>query len=165
MYDDYGQHAQLSESYKSGANWFYWIAALTIVTSVIGLMGVNWRFFLSLGTTQIIDAIANATAPELGNATKVIALVLDIFITAIFVGFGVLAKKKHLWAYVLGMVVFLLDGLLALAIVDWIGVIVHGVVLFLMFRRYQDGREMVALERTMAQSGQTTAEPAPQLTY
>src|ERR1051325_951217 len=112
MYDaDRIQHAELSQRYRSGANWFYWIAGLTIITSVIGLMGGGWRFFLSLGTTQLIDGIANAASEGLGNATKVIAFVLDIFITAAFVAFGALSHKKHLWAYVAGMVVFLFDGL------------------------------------------------------
>jgi hypothetical protein len=162
MYDPYGQHAALNDSYKSGANWFYWIAGLTLITSIIGLLGGGWRFFLSLGTTQIIDAIAYAAADDLGNATKVIAMVIDIFITAMFAAFGVLANKRQLWAYMLGMVVFLLDGVVSVLIVDWLGVIVHGVVLFFMFRGYQAGRELVALERSMAkaETAQSAAQPA-----
>lgn len=152
MYDPYGQHAALNDSYKSGANWFYWIAGLTLITSIMGLTGGGWRFFLSLGTTQIIDAIAYAAADDLGNATKVIAIVLDIFITAMFVAFGVLAAKRQLWAYMLGMVVFLLDGFVSLLIFDWLSVLMHGVALFFMFRGYMAGRELVALEKVMAQS-------------
>jgi hypothetical protein len=157
------QYAAARQRYKSGANWFYWIAGLTIITSVIGLLGGGWRFFLSLGTTQLIDGIANAASEGLGNATKVIAFVLDIFITAAFAAFGALAHKKHLWAYVAGMVVFLLDGLVSLVFFDWIGIIVHGFVLFVMFRGYQAGRELVALERSFAEAAatQTTAAAAP----
>lgn len=100
MYDQYDhiQHEQLSERYQKGARWFYLIAALSLVTSVIMLLGGGWRFFLSLGVTQIIDGIATALSAELGNATKVIAIVLDIFVTAIFAAFGFLASKKQLWA-------------------------------------------------------------------
>lgn len=162
MYDEHAQHAALKESYKSGANWFYWIAGLTLITSIIGLLGGEWRFFLSLGTTQIIDAIANAASGDLGNATKVIAAVLDIFIVAMFVAFGVLANKRQLWAYMTGMVVFLFDGLVSLLIFDWLGVIVHIIALYFMFRGYQAGRQLVALEREMAQAQatQTAAQPA-----
>ena len=160
------QYAAARQRYKSGANWFYWIAGLTIITSVIGLMGGGWRFFLSLGTTQLIDGIARGASESLGDATKVIAFVLDIFITAAFVAFGALAHKKHLWAYVVGMVVFLLDALLSLLFSDWLGFLVHAFVLFVMFRGYQAGREVVALERAYAQAqaaaAQTVAaEPAP----
>lgn len=158
------KYAAARQRYQSGANWFYWIAGLTIITSVIGLMGGGWRFFLSLGTTQLIDGIANAASQGLGNATKVIAFVLDIFITAAFVAFGALAHKKHLWAYVAGMVVFLLDALVSFLFVDWIGILVHAFVLFVMFRGYQAGRELVALESSFAQAAAAqpvAAEPAP----
>jgi len=158
MYDaDRIQLAQLSQRFQSGAKWFYWIAALTFITSVIGLLGGGWRFFLSLGVTQIIDGIATGLSADFGNATKVIAIVLDIFVTAIFAGFGLLASKRQLWAYVLGMVVFLLDGLLSLAFFDVIGIIVHGFVLFVMFRGFQAGRELAALKRTMAQAAAAQA--------
>ena len=159
---DFGRHDELAQRYRSGANWFYWIAGLTLVTSVIGLMGGGWRFFLSLGTTQIIDAIATAASEGVGNAAKVIAMVFDIFITAMFAGFGVLANKKHLWAYILGMAVFFMDGLVSLAIFDWIGIIVHGFVLFVMFRGYQAGRELVTLEKAMAESAQAAAQAPPE---
>jgi hypothetical protein len=157
---DFGQHAELSQRYKSGANWFYWIAGFSMITSVIGLLGGGWRFFLSLGTTQIIDAFANVLAAELGDATKVIALVLDIFVTGAFAGFGLLANKRHFWAYIVGMVVFFLDGLVSLAFFDWIGIIVHVLVLYWMFRGFQAGRELVSLEKAMAQS-----VPEPQPSY
>ena len=162
MYDDYGQHAELNSSYKSGANWFYWIAGLTLITSIMSLTGGEWRFFLSLGTTQIIDAVAYAAANDLGEAPKVVAIVLDISITAMFVAFGVLAIKRQFWAYIAGMVVFLLDGLVSLAISDWLGAGMHVLALFFMFRGFQAGRQLVALEQTMAaaQAAQTAAEPA-----
>ena len=161
-YNDYGQHAELSQRFRSGANWFYWIAALTLVTSIISLLGGGWRFFLSLGVTQLIDVIAILAADRWGDATKVIALVLDIFITAMFAGFAFLASKRLLWAYVAGMVVFLLDGLLSLVFVDFIGIIIHGIVLFVMIRGFMAGREMLALERAMAEAARSAEARAMQ---
>jgi len=161
MFETDYRHAELSRRYKSGANWFYWIAGLTLITSVIGLLGGGWRFFLSLGTTQVIDQVANIAAESLGNAAKIIAMVLDIFITAMFVAVAALANKKQLWAYIVGMAVFLIDGLVSLAIFDVIGIIVHGIVLFVMFRGYQAGRELVALERAMAESAAVPPPPEP----
>src|SRR5215217_1828438 len=114
------QHADLAQRYKSGANWFYWIAGLTMITSIIGFFGGGIRFLIGLGLTQVIDGMAEALAPQLGGAVQVVALLLDLVVTGIFVLFGYLANKKLLWAYVAGMVVFLMDGLLALAFQDWI---------------------------------------------
>jgi hypothetical protein len=160
MYEaDYGQRAELSQRYKNGANWFYWIAGLSIVTSIIAFAGGGWGFLISLGTTQVIDAIAAGLSAELGGAPRVVALVLDLLVTGAFVAFGVLAGKRFLWAYIIGLVAFLLDGLVSLLVQDWLGVVAHAVVLFIMFRGFQAGRELTNLEQAMAQQG---SEPASQ---
>ena len=153
-YDNFDnvRHEELAQSFKSGANWFYWIAGLTLVTSVIAFGGGGIRFLISLGITQIIDGVADAIAADGGGAAKVVALVLALLISGVFIIFGVLANKKILGAYILGMVVFGLDGLLSLAYQDWIGVIAHGVVLFFLFRGFQAGRELVSLEKAMAEN-------------
>src|SRR5215467_4631956 len=101
--DNYGEPALLAQQLKSGARWFYWIAILSMITSVMSLSGANWRFFLSLGITQVIDGISLALRNDLGPAGLVIALVLDIFTTALFAGLGFLASRKHVWAFVVGM--------------------------------------------------------------
>jgi hypothetical protein len=159
---DHVQHQELTQRYKSGANWFYWIAGLTIVTSLIAFFGGGIRFLISLGLTQFIDGLAAALATELGGAVQVVALLLDLVVTGVFVLFGYLAGKKLLWAYVAGMVVFLLDGLLALAFQDVISVIAHAVVLFWLFRGFQAGRELISLEKTMAEQAAATAQQQPE---
>lgn len=158
---DHIRHAQLAQSYKSGANWFYWIAGLTIITSLIAFGGGGIRFLISLGSTQIIDGIAAALSAEIGGAAKVVALVLDLIVTGVFVLFGWLANKKFLWAYILGMAAFLLDGLVALLVGDIIGVVAHAVVLFFLFRGFMAGRELLNLEKAMAQQAASPqTEPA-----
>ena len=159
---EYAEHAELTRRYKGGANWFYWIAGLTIVTSLISAFGGGWRFLLSLGTTQIIDAVAQELSTNLGNGPKMIALVLDFVVTGTFVVFGYLAGKKYLWAYIAGMVVFLLDGLVTLMIQDWISVIAHGVVLFFMFPGFQAGRQLLSFEKAMAEKP-PEAVPQPEV--
>jgi hypothetical protein len=159
-YDDI-QHAELTQRFRSGANWFYWIAGLTIITSLIAFFGGGIRFLISLGLTQFIDGFALGLATQLGGAVQVVGLILDLIVTGVFVLFGYLANKKMLWAYVAGMVIFLLDGLLSLAFADVIGVIAHAVVLFWLFRGYQAGRELVSLEKTMAEQATAAAQQQP----
>ncbi len=43
---------------KSGANWFVWIAILSIINSVIVTMNGNLNFIIGLGITQIVDALS-----------------------------------------------------------------------------------------------------------
>ena len=159
---DHARHAELSQSFKSGANWFYWIAGLTIITSRITFFGGGLRFLFSLGITQIIDGIAQGISSELdaGGAPQIVALVLDLLVTALFVGFGWLANRKLLWAYVAGMVAFTFDGLLSLLVQDWLSVLAHGFVIFWLFRGFTAGRELVSLEKSMAAQPAPQAEPA-----
>lgn len=159
---DHIQHTELAQRYRSGANWFYWIAGLTLITSLIAFFGGGIRFLISLGLTQVIDGMAAGVATEFGGAVQVVGLLLDVIVTGVFVLFGYLANKKMLWAYVAGMVVFLLDGLLSLAFQDVIGVIAHAVVLFWLFRGYQAGRELVSLEKTMAEQAAAAAQQQPE---
>ena len=107
-YDNFDnvRHAELTQSYKSGANWFYWIAGLTIVTSVIAFGGGGIRFLVSLGITQIIDGVGEAISTEGSGSAKVVALVVSLLISAVFVIFGYLANQKMLWAYIAGTVLF-----------------------------------------------------------
>jgi hypothetical protein len=144
-------HAEYAHKYKSGAGWFYWIAGLTLITSIITFAGGNWRFLISLGTTQIIDGIAAGLAAELGgSAPKIIALFLDMILTAVFVVFGVLANKRLLWAYILGMAIFVIDGLISLMMQDLIGVVAHVVVLVFMVPGFLAGKKMLELEQEVA---------------
>src|SRR5262245_38242766 len=39
---------------RSGAQWFYWIAALSLVNSVLAIAGQDWRFIIGLGITQLV---------------------------------------------------------------------------------------------------------------
>jgi hypothetical protein len=65
------------------------------------------------------------------------------------------------------MVVFVLDALLSIVLLNLISIIVHGFVLFMMIRGFVAGREMLALERDMAAAAQAAqasaaAQPAPE---
>jgi hypothetical protein len=115
---------------KSGASWFYWIAALSLVNSVVAFTGSDWRFIVGMGITQIFDAMA----PEFGTAGKAIVLLLDLMAAGVFVLFGVFANKRHQWAFIVGMVFFALDGAIFLIVQDWIGVAFHVFVLYCLFR-------------------------------
>lgn len=115
---------------KSGASWFYWIAGLSLINSIVAFTGSDWRFILGLGITQVIDAFGH----DLGSAGKAVVLALDLLAAGVLVFFGVFAHKRHLWAFVVGMVLIALDGLVFLLVQDWVGVGFHVFVLYCLFR-------------------------------
>jgi hypothetical protein len=116
--------------FKSGANWFFWIAALSLVNSVILLLGKNWGFVIGLGITQFIDAIGSKLAEEIGPLSKAVALLADLVAAGVFVLFGVLARKRQVWAFLVGMVLYALDGLLFILVADWLSVAFHAFALW-----------------------------------
>lgn len=137
----------LEQRYKSGARWFFWIAGLSVITSIVSVSGAGFSFFLSLGTTQVIDAFAKGMATELGDSIRIAGLVLDIFVAGIFALIGWIAYKRQLWAFIVGMSLFAVDALILLAFQVWVSFIFHALVLFWMFRGYQAGRKLLELER------------------
>ena len=125
---------------KSGASWFYWIAGLSLINSISAASGSSWRFIVGLGITQIFDEFGN----QMGSAGRWVALVLDLLAAGVFILFGVFAHKAHSWAFIVGMILFALDGLIFLLASDWIGVAFHAFVLYCLFRGFQACRALRA---------------------
>jgi hypothetical protein len=126
---------------KSGARWFYyWIAGLSLINSVVAMTGGQWGFLFGLGITQIIDGLGQ----NIEGGGKAVVLVLDLIAAGVFGLFGVFAHKRQTWAFLLGMLLYALDGLIFLLIQDWLGLGFHGFVLFCLFRGFQACRELNA---------------------
>ncbi len=151
------ERQQLEARMKSGANWFYWIAALSLVTSVISLAGGTWGFFISLGVTQVIDGFANNIAGETGTAPKVVAFVFDLVAAGLFAFFGYFASKMQPWAFVAGMVIYLLDSVVFVVAGAWLGLAFHAFVLYSVFGGYKACTRLAELERQAV----VTAPPPP----
>jgi hypothetical protein len=152
----YQVHA-LQQRSKSGARWFFWIAGLTMVTSVMALSGGGFAFFLSLGVTQFVDGVAKGLANQMGDGMRVGGLVFDLLVAGVFALIGWFALKRHLWAFVVGMILFALDALILLVFQVWISFAFHALVIFWIFRGYQAARALSALEVEM----QAAAPPPP----
>ena len=152
------ERQQLEARMKSGANWFYWIAAFSLVTSIISLAGGKWAFLVSLGITQLVDAIANVGADRVGAGVKIIALVFDLIAAGLFVLLGVFANKRNTWAFVVGMVLYLLDALVCLFIGFWFGLAFHAYALYSIFGGYKAGARLVELDNN---APPPAPEPSP----
>ena len=151
---------QLEERMKSGANWFYWIAALSLVTSVISLAGGSWGFFVSLGVTQFIDALANALVNEggWGGSVKVVAFVFDVVAAGLFALIGFFAAKRHAWVFLAGMALYALDALVFVLARHWLGLAFHAFALYSIFGGYKACAALGELDR---QTPPPAPEPSP----
>jgi hypothetical protein len=135
---------------KNGAAWFYWIAALSLVNSLMILSGSDTSFALGLGLTLITDSIAVGFAKEAGHQTPlIVAGVFDAVVLGLIVLCGWLSQKRVLAAFALGMVLYLLDGLLCLLLGSMICIGIHGFALWSMWTGFAAFRQLNALERQM----------------
>lgn len=112
---------------KGGANWFYWIAGLSIINTLIIFFNGDVNFIVGLGLTQIVDAIFYDSP----NAFKILGLFVNLMIAGIFAIIGFFANKKSKTAFIIGIILYLIDGLLFLYVQDYLGVGFHTFVLFM----------------------------------
>lgn len=137
------ERLRFENQFKSGANWFFWIAGLSIVNSVVILTGGAWSFIIGLGVTQIIDVIGY----EMGSIGTAVALGLDMLAAGVFVLFGALARKGYAAAFITGMVLYALDGLIFFAVADWLSVGFHAFALFCIFSGLTARRRLTDLHQ------------------
>jgi hypothetical protein len=144
----------------SGTNWFYWIAGLSLATSVMQYMGSNRAFLVGLGITQVLDGVFSA----FGDTATVIALVFDVFIAGFLIACGYFGGRKQMWAIVIGLGFYLLDTLLLVAIAVFFGepqlilsIGFHAFVLYRLFSGFSACRELQKLDAEVM----TTSPPPP----
>lgn len=128
---------------KGGANWFFWIAGLSLVNSAIFIFGGNWSFFAGLAVTQIADAlVVEVSGSNDFSIAKVIALTLDFIIAGVFLLCGIFAGRMQTWAFVVGMILYAFDGVLALLLGGFLSAAFHVFALVMIFRGWTAAREL-----------------------
>lgn len=129
------QLVETEKQFERGISWFYWIAGLSLVNSVLWLTGAEWSFIIGLGATQMVDAIVLGLSEEmqLGNAIKYVAFGVDLLIAGIYVLIGFLGLKRIKAVIIVGMVFYTLDGLIFLLVGDYLSIAFHGYALFCIF--------------------------------
>jgi len=127
---------------KSGANWFFWIAGLSIVNSLILLSGGKWSFIIGLGITQVIDAIGIELAKGAGIVGTIFIFFFDVFAAGIFIALGILSRKTHCWAFLVGMILYTMDGLLFLFVQDFLSIGFHAFALLCIYGGFKASKKL-----------------------
>ena len=126
---------------KGAASWFYWIAGLSLINSIIVMAGGKVHFIIGMGVTTVVDVVAK----QAGGVGLVAGMVVNVFVAAVCAAFGVLGNRRKTWAMWVGMVLYALDGLLLLLFQDWLSVAFHGYALFRISQGLGAIRELEAL--------------------
>ena len=134
----------------SAGRWFFWIAGLSLINFFILIAqspekienGTVTHFMLGLSITDFIAFFAVGS----GNAAKLVASLIAAIPAGLFILFGVFAVKRKNWAFIVGMVLYILDALLYLAMQDWRSVAFHGIALYFLFRGLRLNNQLRHLE-------------------
>jgi hypothetical protein len=119
----------------SGANWFYWVAILSVINTLIIYFFNIPNMPIALGLTQWVDGTTGPMNAEgWYPPLKLSMLVIDLLIAAAFAGFGYLARKGSDPAFVVGIFVYVVDLLLVIGLRDFWAAVFHLVPLFFMFK-------------------------------
>lgn len=138
---------------KSSANWFYWIAGLSLINTLVILFGGNMSFIVGLGITQFIDIIAYYISQDAGNIITIIAFVLDLIIAGIFVLFGYFSNKGYKWSFFIGMVLYGLDGLIFIFLKDFLSLAFHGYAIYCIYRGLKAIKTLKEIQEYEKQNG------------
>jgi hypothetical protein len=144
---------------KSSSSWFFAIAGLSLFNSIALYTNIPFGFIFGLGITQIIDGIGLTLAEEIGITGKIIAFIFDCIAAGIFVLFGVFARKKYKWAFIVGMVLYALDGLLFLLVKYFIGFGFHVFALIFIYGGLGAVNKLRELEQKQALNTQLHEAP------
>jgi hypothetical protein len=127
--------------YRSGSRWFFWIAGLSLFNSIVFRMDGSINFLFGLGVTQIVDGINRVLIEEgmFENANMVsgLSMTLILLLSGLFVVFGLLTRKKKKWAFFVGTILYVVDGLILVLIQEYISAAFHAYILFSLIRGWK----------------------------
>ncbi len=152
------QQMRTEQMAAGGAAEFQWIAGLSVVNSILIWTGANFMFVIGLGFTLITDAFFLAVVEGGGmpRATAMpIALAVDVAAAAVFVVFGIFARRGHAWAWIFGMLCYAVDGAILVPFEQWLAIAFH---VFILLRLVGGWKAMRRLRAAEAPVGGAAAE-------
>ena len=127
--DDSARHVTRT-SVLHGADWFFWIAILSLINSLIVFYYQTPNSPLALGITRWLDGTTsgfNASMTTGGLLTNLlVALVLAVF--------GLLSRRGNDIAFVVGIFLYVIDAMLVIGLKDFFGFGVHLIALFFLVK-------------------------------
>jgi hypothetical protein len=133
----------------SAARWFWWIAGLSLVNTVLFFSGSTVNFVIGLGLTTLTNVYFGSVLPMAIAAAGVIL--------GFYVFIGLKAQQGSLWAFYVGAFIYALDALIFVPLQDWFPVAFHAFALYCIYRGIARLRE---LRSAPAPAAPGAAEPS-----
>jgi hypothetical protein len=134
---------------KAGANWLITVAVLSLINSVLAMSGSGFHFIFGLGIAELVDGLAH----QAGQSGVALDLIINGFVAGVFVVFWNFARKGQQWAFVVGMGLYALDGLVMLYFKDILAVAFHGYGLYRIYSGMTGISALRSAEASMLPAG------------
>lgn len=125
---------------KGGANWFFWIAGLSVVNTVFFLTDMDIMMVVGLGSSLFASAFAVGLGRAVFGAGSPIpqmaGVLAALLVSGIMAAFGFFARQRKQWAFIVGAALYLLDGVLLLLLGDWFAALFHVLALAGIYKGY-----------------------------
>ena len=138
------ERLRLQARVRSGAGWLFAVAGFSVINSTLVFFKANLHFIVGLGITQVVDGVGSTA----GSGGSVAGFVVSLFLAGLFGVFGKFARDEKQWAFVAGMVIYGLDGLIFLAFGQMLDLAFHAFAIYCMF---QGLRGLRALQKLNSQ--------------
>ena len=108
------------------ADWFFWLAILSVINSLIVFYYQTPNTPIALGITQWLDG----TSGSFNDTMSASELLTNILIAGVLAAFGLMSRRGSDVAFVVGMFLYVLDSFLMIGLRDFFGFGVHLIALF-----------------------------------
>lgn len=136
------QKLRLQARMRSGAGWLMAVAIFSVINSALGMFDAKLHFIVGLGVTQIVDGIGKVG----GTAGSVAGFVISLIAAGVFLLFWKFAREGQQWAFLIGMILYALDGLLFLGFGLWLDLAFHAFAVFSMYKGFAALNELNAIK-------------------
>ena len=140
------EQSKLEEQFNSGSSWFYWIAGLSLVNMIMLLVNGRWSFIFGLGITELVDFATYIFSLELGSVIYYAGIGINLFILSVFMILGRLSKKGYNWSFIVGIVLYALDGLLLVWLEDYMSALFHVYPLYFIIKGFQANQKLARIK-------------------
>lgn len=125
-HDDAGKVSAM----RFGANWFFWVAILAAASSLLVYFFNFYDHFVGLGVSHYFEVNAAAGA----DSQRMTALLIALAAAAALALFGYFARQGNDVAFILGMFLYFVDGVVLLGYREFFAFAFHLFAIFFMFK-------------------------------
>jgi len=140
------QRVKLQARVRSSAGWLMAVALFSVVNSALGFFDAKLHFIVGLGVTQVVDGIGKVG----GTAGSAAGFVVSLCMAGVFVIFWKFAREGRKWAFLSGMILYALDGLIFLGLGLWLDFGFHVFAIFNMYKGLSALNELKQLNQQPA---------------